>query len=604
MAIGSRNAQVGITINPGVLERGLRRARQSLGSFGRDARKLLGKGLKAAGKGLGRAFDPLGRGYDLISSQVDDVMAFEKGIARLAISQGKSTESMAAFRSELTAVSKETGLGRNELLSGVQAYQALTGDTKGATDAVRTFGRVAQATGSAVEEIATTGAALAQGLNIPTGQLEEAFGILNTQGKAGAVELKDMAAEMSSLVPQFKQFAGADGVGGMREMGAVLQVVRRGFGTASEASTGMRAAMTAIVRGAPKLKRLGKIDVFTKDKNGNKKLKEFSEIIGLIGNSRLMKDPKKLLDALGSDEALRAVLTLTRNMKDLKSLTALDGSGSIQKDFEQYKNSPAGKMETSMNNLKLAIAEAFDPEIIRNFADGLGAVSGIVGGLVGGMRTLGRELGRMIGGTPWEEEVGKIRAGRLDERMKQVGIGTDGNALIGFGDRASQEKKALKAIGEEDAAEKFFKDVASGKRELPRSEVVQMYRGMAGKTDQTNAFASEMQKVMMMSMQRTFDEAPITAASNARSAKRAVSTIGSVARTGGANADALVSTGFGPADLAELRDRAGGSLDPKAFAQAMANVMAAQMRQMQFILKVDGNTVAKASGDANTHRRH
>lgn len=603
MAIGTRNAQVGITLNPGALERGLRRARTSLGAFGRDARKLVGKGLKAGGKALMRAFDPLGRGYDLISSQVDDVMAFEKGIARLAISQGKTNEQMSGFRNELTAVSKETGVNRNELLAGVQAYQALTGDTKGATNAVRTFGRVAQATGSNVEEIATTGAALAQGLNIPTGQLEEAFGILNTQGKAGAVELKDMAAEMSTLTPQFKQFAGANGVGGMREMGAVLQIVRRGFGTASEASTGMRAAMTAIVRGAPKLKKLGKVDVFTKDKKGNKRLKEFSEIIRLIGNSKLMKDPTKLAKALGSDEALRAVLTLTRNMKDLGELTNISGAGSIGKDLEQYLASPAGRMEKSMNDLKLAVAEAFTPDLVKGFADAMGSIATLTKEVVGGMKNVGKELGRIIGGTPWEEQVTGIRAERMQERFKQLGVG-EGSKAVGFGTREQQEAKARNIVMGEDMAERFFKEVASGKRAMPSLDIVNLMAAKAGKTDQTRAFAEEMNTVIMRALQTDVERTAAGAEGRALSAKSASRGASSLAGISESNADALVAAGFSPKDLVDMKNRAGGAMDPQVFAQAMSNVLAAQLRQLNVTLKLDGDQVAKSSANASAHRRH
>ena len=88
-----------------------------------------------------------------------------------------------------------------------------------------------------MDDVATTGAALSQSLKIDPADFEKAFSILNSQGKAGAIELKDLAGEMASLAPQWQR-AGSSGVEGMTNMGAALQIVRRNFGSASEAAPG------------------------------------------------------------------------------------------------------------------------------------------------------------------------------------------------------------------------------------------------------------------------------------------------------------------------------------------------------------------------------
>lgn len=369
MPVGSARASVTIGGDSRELNRELDKTESRMGAFGKRLGKSVASAFGKVGSFLSRSLDPIGRGWDLMMSGADEVRELETGIARMAIAQGKSVDEMRDYRKILDDVSGETGIARTELLRGASAYQALTGDTVGGTKALRTFARVAQATGSAVEDVATTGAALTQNLGVAPEDLERAFGILNTQGKAGAIELRDLAGEMASLTPQFTRFAGGKGLAGMQEMGSAAQIIRRNFSSASEAGTGFRSLMTSIVRNAKKLERAG-VKVFDKNpKTGKKTLRSFSSIIESIGRSKLMKDPTKLTDALGSSEAERALSALTGNWTAFTSLVKAGGEDSIGKDLATYLESPAGKLETSMNNMKRAAAEAFTPERIERFAE-------------------------------------------------------------------------------------------------------------------------------------------------------------------------------------------------------------------------------------------
>lgn len=381
MPIGPREAQIEITADSRKLDRGLKESRSKLRGFGQAVKGIgsaIGKGFAKAGSFLARSFDPLGRGFDLFASQIDDVRTYERGIARLAIAQGKSNDQMGDFRVNLDQISRETGVHRNEVLQGVAAYQALTGDTKGASDAAKTFARVSQATGSTVQDVADTAAALSQNLKIDPSDFEKAFSVLNTQGKAGAVELKDLAAEAAALSPQFARFAGGTGLAGMTKMGAAVQIIRRNFSTASEAGTGFRSLMTAITRNAKQLEKAG-VKVFTKDpKTGKKELRDFGAIVESIGKSKLMKDPTKLTKALGSSEAERSLLALTSNWSDFQGLINTTDFSSIGKDFDQYLASPAGRMDQAWNNVKLAAAEALTPERIEKAAGAMEKLASVV----------------------------------------------------------------------------------------------------------------------------------------------------------------------------------------------------------------------------------
>jgi TP901 family phage tail tape measure protein len=391
----SRRAEVGLYANPKKLKPGLREAQGILGGFGRGVKGVFSSVAGAVGGFISRAFDPMGRAYDLIQSQATEVFDFEKGVARLAIAQGKTNEQMGGFRTQVTAISEETGIARNEVLQGAAAYQALTGDTQGATDAARTFARVAVATGTNVGDVATAAASLQQNLHIDTADFEKAFSVLNTQGKAGAVELHDWAGLVASLSAKFQRFKGASGVHGVQELGAALQIAKRGFGSASEAATGVEGLMTAIVKNAKKLQK-AHIRVFDVDpKTHVKTLRSFSEIIQSISNSKLAKDPALLAKALGRQEAEQTFQMLKGNWSDFQGLVNTTDFSSIGKDMDTYLNSPAGKLEKSWNAMKLAMAEAFTPERIQAFAaaidkllpavEKLGEALGFIADKVGGV---------------------------------------------------------------------------------------------------------------------------------------------------------------------------------------------------------------------------
>lgn len=391
-------ALVAIGADPTGLERGVRKSESTLARFARGVGGVFKRGIGGIGSFLARSLDPLGRAWDLIASQFDEVQQFERGVARMAIAQGKSNDEMAAFRDEIRSISEDTGIARTQVLAGAQAYQALTGDTKGANAAMRTFARISQATGGSVDDIATSAAALSQNLKIDPADFEKAFDILNYQGKAGAIELRDMAGELSTLAAGFQRFKGGTGTGGMQVMGAALQIIRRNFGSASEAATGFDSLMSAIIKNAKKLEKAG-VKVFDKDpKTGKKTLKDFNTIVTNIGNSKLMKDPTKLSKALGRVEAERALAALMTYRSEFDELaTTQAGAGSIEKDRAQYAESAAGQLEASMNRLKLAAAEAFTPERIEAFAAAMGNLANMVSQVSDGLGKVFDTMGDIIG---------------------------------------------------------------------------------------------------------------------------------------------------------------------------------------------------------------
>jgi len=361
----------------------MREARRKIQSLRRDEAKTArtsqreqaaaatkrNQAILGGAKGLGKTAIGLGAvalGGVALGAMAEEAIDTERALTRLQIATNKTPAQMGALREELNKSSGELGLSRGSLLEGASAYVALTGDAEGAAEAMKLFGKVSNATGSSMADIAATAAAMKDNLGIDPKDFEAGFSALAVQGKEGAVELRELATELSGIAPSFAQFKGGKGAAGLAEMGASLQVIRKGFGSSSEAATGMRALMVSIARHADKFRKAG-VQIYDKDpKTGKKRLRDFSDIIDAIGKSKLANSPTLLTDAFGSDEAKRAYDQLIQNRKLLDDLIARSSdANAINRDAATYQQSAAGRIEAAWNKVKLAVAEAFSPERIE-----------------------------------------------------------------------------------------------------------------------------------------------------------------------------------------------------------------------------------------------
>lgn len=411
--ISRNNARVEITSSASKFDVGLRDARKKLAGFGGYARKALG--------GLGGLVGKIGSGlsmglgvnmFDGIGSVVGDILETEKAMTRLQIAGDRTPAQMDAFRSSLSGVSSATGIARQELVAGASAYVALTGDADGAASAVGLFAKVANATGASMDDIAATAASMKDNLKIDPADFEAAFSALHVQGKAGAVELRELATVMAGVAPQFANFDGGSGAAGLAELGSVLQVVRKEFGSTSEAATGTRALIASLTRGSGKLKKLG-IEVFNKD--GSKR--NFTEIIDEVVAKGLTEP--QLQQILGSDEALRAIGALKTHRALLGDIRAASSDvGAIERDAAIFRESTAGKLQIAMETLKASVADAFTPERIQGFVNAVvsaGQALGTVIDKLGAAKDALGSVGKSVGDAVWRATHTKEERDRADQ---------------------------------------------------------------------------------------------------------------------------------------------------------------------------------------------
>lgn len=379
-------AMIEIGASSSQLEAGLRAATSKLNAWaGNVGATFSSIGKSSIGSSIGNIVGGLAnRGMDFVADQARAAMDFEERLVRMQIASGKSRAEIHAFGDSVRATSSATGIAASDVLAASEAYVRLTGDIEGAVAGSELWAKAAQATGARATDIAETVAALKKNLQVDPGDMEAALSAISEQGKAGAVELKDLAARMSDIAPLWSMFEGGKGLGGLQELGATLQIVKGGFGgDAVNTVTGLRALLESIQQNAGKFGAHG-IKVFNVDKDGTMRMRSVLDVVDQISDSKLAKNPELLAKAFGRTEAARAFFQIRDNRQELERLVAVGGdAGAIGRDFNTVMESGSGKAAKAWEQMKNSLAEVFTPDRIEMFAKALGTAAEQFANIVG-----------------------------------------------------------------------------------------------------------------------------------------------------------------------------------------------------------------------------
>jgi TP901 family phage tail tape measure protein len=165
-----------------------------------------------------------------------DFAAVNREMNRIGITAGASaTETDAAF-SKLQEMAKKAALPIEGAISALDTLVASGLSLKEAMDFLPSVLATAQASGAATNDIANTALKASSALKIQAGDMQHAFDIMVTGGKAGQFELRDMAAYLPNLANLFASL-GYKGEGGLKHLVAILQTIREDTGNAADAAT-------------------------------------------------------------------------------------------------------------------------------------------------------------------------------------------------------------------------------------------------------------------------------------------------------------------------------------------------------------------------------
>lgn len=234
------------------------------------------------------------------------------------------------LEAEAYAVTQEVkGTTAEAALDAMAKFLTLTGDLKTARASLKDFAVVSKATGADMGAVAEATASISKqfGITDPD-QIRQVLASLDYQGKAGAIELPDLAAGLQSVGAAGAAFGMDKGVGGIKKLGGLSQVARTGTGGAAQTFTALQNVFKMLLEKSDDFKQ-EKVRVF-QGKGANKKTRQIDDVlidaISKVGGNDMEKKSGKLSELFGG-EAMGAINPLMAIYK-----TAFGGAQGTDKD--------------------------------------------------------------------------------------------------------------------------------------------------------------------------------------------------------------------------------------------------------------------------------
>lgn len=275
----------------------------------------------------------------------------ERQVNRIVINAGKSADMINPTIGHLQQLAGATHQSFGSVVEGLETLIASGRELDESMAFLPSVAMTAQASGSAISDIALSADALSNSLGITSGEMQKAFDILVSGGKLGKFELKDMAQYLPSLTPAFAAL-GYKGNEGLMKLVAALQVVRNQTGSSSEAATLLSNVLNKMYTAdtAKKFKDMGINLPKALDKaraEGRDVLEVFQQLAFEAVKGDLSKLPLLFTDA----EMLKGMRALMTSGEQYKTLMASlgDVDGSALKDFNQIAGDSAARVQDLQN---------------------------------------------------------------------------------------------------------------------------------------------------------------------------------------------------------------------------------------------------------------
>lgn len=355
------------------------RARQygsALGGLASRGRAAM-RGLSSAAQLAGRGLDKLGNRYTALlgggaaAIAVRGTMNIQEQLTRLGITADASDEIIKGLHNSIldAANAPDIRVDPSQILAAVDSVMEKTGDLKFAQENIRNIGLAIQASGADGAAIGDIFAEF-QKQGMSAKDALASVDVLIAQGKAGAFTLKDLASLGPRVVTSYTAL-GRSGPRAMKEMGAVLQMIRMSTGSSEQATTAWE-AMLRTFSDRKKVQFLEKqgVKLFNKDGSLRAANELMVEILKAAGNSRI-----NLSDVFDA-EAIRAFNAIMDKVgiDKLQELMRIEGDGTtVQRDSARA----AATANAALQSLKTTWGKFADSNLsgpIQKVADALNAI--------------------------------------------------------------------------------------------------------------------------------------------------------------------------------------------------------------------------------------
>lgn len=221
----------------GTLQRELGKIDKQAKAFNRSQAVIAQTGAKAAAA-TARLLAPLAVAYGVKRSFVE-YAEVERRLNRIAVNADLGKEAVQGMLDTINATSHEYALGQDQVTEGLETMIAAGMDMKDALAFLPSVAATAQASGSAVNDLALSAFSVSTAFGVTSDKMQEAFDIMAKGGKLGQFELRDMAQYLPTLSASFSSL-GYKGNDGLIKLVGLMQTVRIHTADASTAATDLQ----------------------------------------------------------------------------------------------------------------------------------------------------------------------------------------------------------------------------------------------------------------------------------------------------------------------------------------------------------------------------
>lgn len=162
----------------------------------------------------------------------------QSALTEIGIKAGMTDGAINQLRTSMTKLSPRVNQTTSELLKGVDTMVTMGLSAEQAASAMPAIGKTATATMSSIDDLSAASVSAMQNFKVAPSEIARMLDGMAEAGNQGAFEMRDMASEFPALTASAKSL-GMEGVDGIIDMAAALQIARRGAGSASTAANNL-----------------------------------------------------------------------------------------------------------------------------------------------------------------------------------------------------------------------------------------------------------------------------------------------------------------------------------------------------------------------------
>ena len=337
----------------------------------------------------------------------------ERALTRIAITADATDTAIKAAGVSLRGIANDVAMPIAEIRSGLDDMVASGKTLEESMALLPAVARTAQASGSAVSDIAVTATSIGDSFGIAAEKMEGAFDIMAMGGKLGKFELKDMAQYLPSLAPAFTAL-GYKGEESLGKLVAMLQVIRTQTGDASTAAV----AMTNVLQKMETEETANKFDDFginlrREMAKARREGKDLLEVFLDLSEQALKGDLSKIPQLFADQQfglGMRALLMGRQMQKEIEAQLR-NAAGTVAGDLGRVTDDALANLQRLKNGATEAGQALGGLMVSAGLLEQLQSATEMMTAISGALDDISKRSGGWLSGGDGKSLVGKINEG-------------------------------------------------------------------------------------------------------------------------------------------------------------------------------------------------